>query len=279
MYSEKEIQIMKKITSLLIALVISLSMSMPAFAEELTSVEPSEEKAAAQEFYAEDAAQAAADEEQHQHVWGEWITDYDASCASTGHRYRMCTDPACGAYEEAEIPLTPHHWTNYYVASSPTIYAAGTQVQVCDQCWITRNVSIARAKPFVSWKYKAAKLQRKKSAKFKVNLAAGDRVVKWKSSKKKVATVSKSGVVKAKKNGKTKITAYTASGLKISCTVKVVKKIKKKTVKKVSGKVYWTPYGEVYHRTPNCRTLARSRIIYEGTVSQSGKSRPCKVCY
>lgn len=44
------------------------------------------------------------------------------------------------------------------------------------------------------------------------------------------------------------------------------------------GTVYWVPGGEVYHSTPNCRTLKRSSTIYSGTVSQSGKSRACKVC-
>lgn len=42
--------------------------------------------------------------------------------------------------------------------------------------------------------------------------------------------------------------------------------------------VYWTPYGEVYHLSRNCRTLARSRTVYSGTRAQSGKSRACKVC-
>ncbi len=43
--------------------------------------------------------------------------------------------------------------------------------------------------------------------------------------------------------------------------------------------VYWTPGGKVYHSTPNCSTLKRSKTIYEGTISESGKSRGCKVCY
>ena len=43
--------------------------------------------------------------------------------------------------------------------------------------------------------------------------------------------------------------------------------------------VYWVAGGEVYHSTSNCSTLKRSSNIQSGTIAQSGKSRPCKVCY
>ena len=47
------------------------------------------------------------------------------------------------------------------------------------------------------------------------------------------------------------------------------------------GAYYWTPNGKSYHSTPNCRSLARSRTIYSGTLSdakQSGKTDPCNNC-
>lgn len=43
--------------------------------------------------------------------------------------------------------------------------------------------------------------------------------------------------------------------------------------------VYWVSEGEVYHSSQNCRTLKRSSNIQSGTISESGKSRPCKVCH
>lgn len=46
-----------------------------------------------------------------------------------------------------------------------------------------------------------------------------------------------------------------------------------------SGTVYWVASGEVYHSTRDCSTLKRSKTIYSGSISQSGKSRPCKVCH
>ena len=42
--------------------------------------------------------------------------------------------------------------------------------------------------------------------------------------------------------------------------------------------VYWVPNGEKYHTTKNCRTLARSKIINSGTISQAGGRDLCKVC-
>lgn len=48
-----------------------------------------------------------------------------------------------------------------------------------------------------------------------------------------------------------------------------------------AGTVYWVSDGEVYHSSQNCRTLKRSNpsSIRSGTVAESGKSRPCKVCH
>ena len=43
--------------------------------------------------------------------------------------------------------------------------------------------------------------------------------------------------------------------------------------------VYWVASGDVYHSTPNCPSLSRSKNIYSGSISESGKSRPCKVCH
>ncbi len=46
-----------------------------------------------------------------------------------------------------------------------------------------------------------------------------------------------------------------------------------------SGKiVYWVPKGKKYHTTKGCATLARSKKIYSGTISQAGGRDLCKVC-
>lgn len=42
--------------------------------------------------------------------------------------------------------------------------------------------------------------------------------------------------------------------------------------------VYWVGGGSVWHTTPDCRALARSHNIQEGTIAESGKARACKIC-
>lgn len=54
------------------------------------------------------------------------------------------------------------------------------------------------------------------------------------------------------------------------------RKIEKKKTKR---DVYWTDGGSVYHRIPDCPTLARSKIIRSGSKKESGKPRGCQVCY
>ena len=69
------------------------------------------------------------------------------------------------------------------------------------------------------------KLEKGKTFRLKVKNYKGK--VRWKSSARKIASVSKKGIVKAKKNGKAKIFAYT-SVKKLKCNVKVIKKKKSK---------------------------------------------------
>ena len=106
--------------------------------------------------------------------------------------------------------------------------------------------------------------------------------VKWKSIKKDVVAVTQNGKIKAKKAGKTRVIA-TVGSKKLTCTVTV--KAKKSSGSGSSssssrslGTVYWTPSGTVYHLSRNCSTLSRSRTVYSGSVSASGKPRACKVC-
>lgn len=46
----------------------------------------------------------------------------------------------------------------------------------------------------------------------------------------------------------------------------------------ISEKVYWTPTGKSYHSRTSCPTLARSKTIYSGYLSNCPKSDPCNVC-
>ena len=91
----------------------------------------------------------------------------------------------------------------------------------------------------VTWKIKVKELKAKKISlnKKKATLHAGETLklkaklkpkgstakIKWKSSKKKVASVSKNGTVTARKKGKTVITAQLPNGKKAKCKITVKK--------------------------------------------------------
>jgi len=67
-------------------------------------------------------------------------------------------------------------------------------------------------------------LKLKKGKKFRLKVKskpAGDKVIRWKSSKKKIAAVTKKGVVKAKKKGKCTIRVYMKSGAILKCKIMV----------------------------------------------------------
>lgn len=77
-------------------------------------------------------------------------------------------------------------------------------------------------KPYLNVK----KLEMKKGQTKKLKVMGTKKKVKWKSSNKKVATVTKKGTVKGKKAGKTKITGIIGEK-KLVCLVRVNEKIKR----------------------------------------------------
>lgn len=274
---------MKKVLTTMLTVILMMMLALPVYAEELAPA--GEENLTITESEATTQGGAA---DTHVHKMSNWVVSSQPTCATDGSEERHCTDPACPdankASETRSIPALGHIWGPWTGAVAATVFSGGVNTQTCSRCGAQNQEPTASLTPFVSWAHKVSKLPRKSKETFSVNLANGDYVTKWKSSKKKIASVSAAGVVKAKKTGKTKITAYTASGEKISCTVKVVKaskKTKKGKKKKTSshgGTVYWTPSGSVYHRSDSCPTLSRSRTVYSGSVKESGKSRCCKVC-
>ena len=73
-------------------------------------------------------------------------------------------------------------------------------------------------------KKKTMKVGKKLTLKVKLTPSKAKTKLTWKSSNKKVATVSSKGVVKAKKPGKAKITVTTANNKKATITITVKKK-------------------------------------------------------
>lgn len=170
------------------------------------------------------------------------------------------------------------------------ILASVMAISITPQVSLQNNVSTVEAAQ-VKLNNKKITLRKGKTKRLKLKNASGK--IKWKSNKQSVATVSKKGLVKAKKTGKATITA-TYRNKKYKCVVTVINKSSESgsssgkgnsgssngnsSSKNQTSTVYWTPGGSVYHTSRNCSTLSRSRTVYSGSRSESGKSRACKVC-
>lgn len=209
------------------------------------------------------------------HVWSSWEVYNEPTCTEPGQKVRYCFD--CYEEEYADIPATgEHEWSGWYTAKAATIKKTGLKERECYICGETETKATPKLKPYIKLSKKKVKLQAAKTYSLKIKYANGDSIKKCKSSNTKVATVSKKGKIKAKSKGTAKITVTLKSGKKATCKVTVSAKSAKK---KISNTVYWTPNGKVYHKTPNCPTLKRSRTIYSGSLSNCPKPRACKVCY
>ena len=242
------------------------------------------------------------------HEWSEW--DYsEPDCVDPGVKWRYCL--LCDEEEEIELapPTGKHEWGEWETTREATAAKTGLKVRECYYCDAVQKKTIAKLKAYVKFSKKSYSLTAGKTLELKIKYAKGDKTKKWTSSNSKVAAVNKKGVVKGKKAGTVKITVVMKSGKKASCTVKVKAPKTQKTAtastKSSTGKssgsssgssssgssssgsssssggatVYWTPGGSVYHSTRYCSTLSRSKTIYSGSISESGKPRGCKVCY
>ena len=155
-------------------------------------------------------------------------------------------------YEEQRltIPATgKHDWSDWWIVKKSTVFKTGTKKRECWICDKTQTVSIPKLKPFVKLNKKTISLTAGKSYRLKASYAKGDSVKKCKSSNKKVATVSKKGVISARQAGKVRITIYTKSGKKATCKVTVTAK------KKVPG-----AWGSVWPTVPASRRLCATAM-------------------
>ena len=211
------------------------------------------------------------------HEWTKWRYEENPTCGDTGMEYRCCN--ICNMEETRIVPATGKHvWGSWKTATASTVFKKGKAVRKCTECGKAQTKALARVKPFAKFGKKSYSVAKKKTLKLakKLKFGKGDKVVKWQSSNKKIATVSAKGVIKARKKGTVKITARLKSGKVATCKIKVTKVKKKKSS---GGKVYWVPSGKVYHCTRDCPTLSRSRVIKSGSLSKCPKPRKCKVCY
>ncbi len=213
------------------------------------------------------------------HDWSSWYTVEEPTCGETGTESRECY--WCETVQTRTIPATgAHEWDDWYVVKKATISKTGLKERECWYCGKTQKKIISKLRPFVKFSKKTVKIKQSKTYKLKISYAKGDSVKKWKTSNKRIVSVSKKGKITAKRKGTAKITVVMKSGKKASCKIKVSAKKKTSTSKKTGGgTVYWVSGGSVYHSTKNCPTLSRSHTIYSGSKSKCPKKRACKVCY
>ena len=120
-----------------------------------------------------------------------------------------------------------HIYSQWVTTKSATIFAKGTKVRICSVCGKLQTKETAKLKPTGKLNTTKVTLRfRRKYNRIRVsNLSAGDKVKSYKSSNKKIATVNKKGVIKAKKKkGKATITVNLKSGKKLKVKVTVRRK-------------------------------------------------------
>ena len=181
------------------------------------------------------------------HAFSTWKVTKEATCASEGSEERTCA--RCKEVEKRTIPATGEHsYDSWKTTRESTVLNMGQQERICSVCKKKETKSIAKLKATISLNVSGTiPLKTKQTFTPKVTMGKGDKVVSWKSSNKKVVSVSRNGKVKGLKAGKTAtITVQLASGLKKSFKVKVQKKnvatkslkvVDAATGKKVSSKV------------------------------------------
>ncbi len=100
-----------------------------------------------------------------------------------------------------------------------------------------------------------------------------------KKAEKEAAEKAAAEKAQAEKEAAEKARAEKEAAEKAQAEKEAAKQAEAQSQQNAGSTVYWTPNGKVYHSTPDCPSLARSKTILSGTIEESGKPRPCKNCY
>ena len=176
------------------------------------------------------------------HDWDGGVITTEPTCTERGEKTFTCT--ICGNTNTKKVNATGHSYGAYKVVKEPTNKRKGLKSKTCSVCGKIVYEAIPKTNfsptdssetnpdqnPQTSQKTtRKIKLNRRKltlkkgkSFRLKVTLTPADSQDKitYKTSNKKIATVSKTGKIKAKKKGKVKITVISGKK-KAVCTVKV----------------------------------------------------------
>lgn len=154
------------------------------------------------------------------HKWGNWEISEKPTCYYKGLAFRWCS--LCDAYEDKDLPLIPHTWGSWKVYKKATALAKGKNVRYCTECDKAQYKETPKLKATVKLYYTSIKIKKGKSFTLKIKSRTyGDKIKKWTTSNKYIATVSTYGKVTGKKKGTATVTLYMQSGAKVSCKVTV----------------------------------------------------------
>ena len=174
-------------------------------------------------------------------VWKGVSREYAQYQLEKGKTYLICVGGILPSQtiDIARVNLKGCKWKT--VSDTATISKGGQKVQTCTtHKGETRTVTSSKLSPKLTLNVTAKKtlpLKLKQSAVIKASgLAAGDKVVSWKSSDAKTVSVNAKGKITAKKTGTAKITVKLVSGYSTWFTVKVQKAAVKTTSVKVINK-------------------------------------------
>lgn len=239
-----------------------------------------------------------------EHQWEDWDFYYKPTCIDAGSKYRDCA--ICYEEEEQEIPATGEHdWDEWEVTKRATALSEGKQSRYCNNCDETEQKTTPKLKAKITLEEKSATLEGGKNHKIKIKSKTyGDKVKKWTSSNKKVATVDSHGKVTGKQSGTATITLKMKSGVQATCKINVTKP-KYSTNSKPSSShsggsgshnshsggssgsstnapsfgYVWIPNtGSKYHKTSTCSGMKDpSKVTVEEAKSYG--YTPCSKCY
>lgn len=176
------------------------------------------------------------------HNWDGGVITTEPTCTERGEKTFTCT--ICGNTDTKKVNATGHRYGAYKIVKEPTNERKGLKAKTCSVCGkiVYEGIPKTNSSPTDSSEtnpdqnpqtsQKATRkiklnrrkltLKKGKSFRLKVTLTPADSQDKitYKTSNKKIATVSKTGKIKAKKKGKVKITVISGKK-KAVCTVKV----------------------------------------------------------
>ena len=176
------------------------------------------------------------------HNWDGGVITTEPTCTERGEKTFTCT--ICGNTDTKKVNATGHGYGAYKVVKEPTNKRKGLKSKTCSVCGkiVYEGIPKTNSSPTdssetnpdqnpqtsqkttrkIKLNRRKLTLKKGKSFRLKVTLTPADSQDKitYKTSNKKIATVSKTGKIKAKKKGKVKITVISGKK-KAVCTVKV----------------------------------------------------------